>query len=122
MSRRKRAAAERRGRLAEWAAAGMLMLKGYRLIAHRARTPYGEVDLAALHRGVLVIVEVKARPKLSLGLEAVGPHQRRRLEQAAVALAARWRLSALPIRFDVVVVRPWAWPDHVHGAWLEGDR
>jgi putative endonuclease len=39
--------AERRGRAAEWAAMLFLLCKGYRILGHRLRTPYGEVDLAA---------------------------------------------------------------------------
>jgi len=38
-----------------------LMAKGSRLLAHRARTPFGEVDLAAVKGRTLAVVEVKAR-------------------------------------------------------------
>lgn len=113
----RRRAAERRGRWAEWLAGAWLMAKGYRLLAHRARTPFGEVDLAALKRDLLVIVEVKARPDTRSALEAVTDRQRRRLAHAAVILAHRWRLARLRIRFDIVVVRPFRWPLHVLDAW-----
>jgi len=93
------------------------MAKGYRLLAHRARTPFGEVDLAALKRGRLVIVEVKARRDARAALETVTPRQQRRLAHAAVTLAQRWNLAQLRIRFDVVVVRPFQWPLHVRDAW-----
>ena len=80
MSRRK---AERRGRIAEWAAMAYLMCKGYRILGHRLRTPYGEVDVAAWKDGVLVIVEVKARATYDAGAYAVTPraqtaHRQRR--------------------------------------------
>ncbi|MDX2237596.1 MAG: YraN family protein [Hyphomonadaceae bacterium] len=109
--------AERSGRLAEWAAAFWLMAKGYRLLGRRLRTPFGEVDLAFWKGGVLVIVEVKRRRRITAGLEAVGPHQQGRLARAALALAQRWRLSRAPIRFDVVVVGAGALPHHVRAAW-----
>lgn len=67
MSDRRRAA-ERRGRRGEGSAALWLSLKGYRILASRVRTPFGGIDLVALRRGVLVIVEVKARPTLAAGL------------------------------------------------------
>ncbi len=85
-SRRK---AERRGRFAETLAALWLLSKGYRILAQRARTPYGEVDIAAMKDGVLVIVEVKARPSLEAGVFAVSLKQRGRLIRAGQDLARR---------------------------------
>jgi putative endonuclease len=114
-----RRAADRRGRFAEWLAAAWLLAKGYRLLALRARTPYGEVDLAALHNGLLVVVEVKARPDLRRGLDAISAQQKRRLAHAAVTLSQRWRLASRRIRFDIVIVRPWAWPLHIRDAWRD---
>ncbi|MGE3866325.1 MAG: YraN family protein [Hyphomonadaceae bacterium] len=118
-SRRK---AERRGRFAETFAALWLMAKGYRIVARRARTPFGEIDLAALKGGVLAVVEVKARPTLDGGLYAIGPRQRGRLLRAGADLARRLRLPGdAPIRFDVVVVQPWRWPAHLRSAFREDD-
>lgn len=111
-----RRAAERRGRGAELLAALWLTAKGYRILGQRQRTPFGEVDIAALRKGVLVIVEVKARNTRDAGLYAVTPMQRERIGRAASVLAGRWRLNALPIRFDVVVIGA-GWPQHVRGAW-----
>lgn len=113
MSRQK---AERRGRVAEWAAMLFLMAKGYRILGHRCRTPYGEVDLAAWKSGVLVVVEVKARKTFEAGMYAVTPMAQDRIARAAVALAGRWRLSHAPIRFDVIVVGA-GWPKHQRAAW-----
>lgn len=111
-----RRAAERRGRVAETIAALWLMAKGYRILGQRLRTPFGEVDLAALRKGVLVIVEVKARATRDLGLYAVTSTAQDRIARAATVLAGRWRMNALPIRFDVVVVGE-GWPKHIPGAW-----
>lgn len=115
--RLRRQAAERRGRAAEWLAGAWLLIKGYRLLAHRARTPFGEVDLAAVKRNLLVIIEVKARPNSRTALEAISERQKRRLGHAALMLARRWRLARLRIRFDVVIIRPFQWPLHVRDAW-----
>lgn len=113
-----RAQAERRGRWAEWQAMFWLMLKGYRVLGHRLRTPHGEVDLAFWKSGVLVIVEVKARKTYEAGVFAVTAAARGRIARAAEALAARWRLQAAPIRFDVVVVGAGWLPRHERGAWF----
>lgn len=112
-----REAAERRGRAAELVAAVWLMAKGYRILAHRARTPFGEVDLAALKGHTLAIVEVKARRTRREGLEAIGLNQRDRIARAGLALMKRYRLAHAAVRLDLVIVRPWAVPIHVRDAW-----
>jgi putative endonuclease len=116
-----RRSAERRGRSAELVAMAWLMLKGYRILARRARTPFGEVDIAALKDGVLAIVEVKARASEQAGQDALSPRQQERLGAAAMALARRWRLEALPIRYDLIIVGagraiPFP-PVHRRGVW-----
>lgn len=118
---RDRRDAERRGRGAETLAALWLLAKGYRILAQRERTPYGEIDIAAFKRGVLVIVEVKARPRFADGVFAVTPKQRGRLLRAAQDLAKRRRLGAVSIRFDLIVREPGRWPRHVRGAWRVDD-
>lgn len=110
--------AERRGRLAEFAAMLFLMAKGYRILGHRLRTPFGEVDVAAWKRGVLVIVEVKARKSYDAGAYALTPGAQDRIARAAGALAGRWRLHAAPIRYDLVVVGAGLLPRHERGAWF----
>jgi putative endonuclease len=96
-----------------------LMCKGYRILGHRLRTPYGEVDVAAWKNGVLVIVEVKARATYDAGAYAVTPMAQQRIARAAQALAGRWRLISAPIRFDLVVVGSGLLPRHERGAWYD---
>lgn len=110
--------AERRGRIAEWLTMFYLMAKGYRILGHRCRTPFGEVDVAAWKGGVLVIIEVKARRTYDDGAYAVTPTAQQRIARAAQALAGRWRLQAAPIRFDLVVVGASWLPMHERGAWF----
>lgn len=112
-----RAKAERRGRIAEWLAMFYLMAKGYRILGHRCRTPFGEVDVAAWKQGVLVIVEVKARSTYAGGAYAVTPTAQQRIARAAQVLAGRWRLANAPIRFDLVVVGASWLPRHERAAW-----
>lgn len=50
-----------RGRLAEFAAAALLVLKGYRILAVRTRGPFGEIDLIAARGRRIAFVEVKQR-------------------------------------------------------------
>lgn len=117
MSRARRAA-ETRGRAAEWMAALYLMAKGYRILGQRLRTPFGEVDLAAWKNRTLIIVEVKARKTIDAGGYAVTPTAQQRIARAADVLAGRWRLTAAPIRFDLVTIGAGLLPHHQRGAWF----
>jgi len=114
----KRREAELRGRAAEWAAMLYLMCKGYRILGHRLRTPYGEVDIAAWKNGVLVVVEVKQRATYDAGAYALTPKSQQRIARAAQALAGRWRLMQAPIRYDLIVVGSGVLPRHERGAWF----
>jgi putative endonuclease len=119
---RNRRIAERRGRSAELVAMAWLMLKGYRILGRRLRTPFGEVDVAALKNGILAIVEVKARSSALAGQDALSPRQQERLGGAALALARRWRLDAAPIRYDLMIIGAGPafarfWPVHRRGVW-----
>ena len=108
------------GRRAEWAAALLLMAKGYRILGMRLRTPQGEVDLAAVRGSILAIVEVKRRRTLEEALMAVGPVQRARLRRAGSALTTRLgRAKPVVVRLDLVALAPGRWPRHIADAWDE---
>lgn len=97
--------AEAAGRDAEAIAAAALALEGWAVLAHRARTPAGEIDLVAERDGLLAFVEVKARPSLSEAALALGARQRARLLAAAECwLAENPGHGARGMRFDVVIV------------------
>jgi len=114
---RERQRHERRGRLAEHAAALWLNAKGYRILARRYRTGAGEIDLIAVRRRLLVFVEVKQRPNEREADIAIGEAQRMRIRSAAdLWLQKRPRLQDHEIRFDVVLILPWRLPRHLAGA------
>src|SRR4029077_435844 len=77
-----RVAAFRTGLSAEARAAAYLMAKGYRILAKRFRTPYGEIDIVAKRRNLLAFVEVKARATLDEAAFAVTPRQQARIIDA----------------------------------------
>jgi putative endonuclease len=97
-----------------------LRLKGYRILARRYRTPVGEVDLIARRGGVLAAIEVKARADFATAVEAVSPRQRRRVTRALTHfVSGRPDLALLAPRFDVMLVAPRRWPQHLIDAWRE---
>lgn len=117
----RRLRAYRRGHRSEWLAAVALMAKGYRILARRHRTKLGEIDLIARRGDLVAIVEVKARPTLAEAMDAVGPHAFRRLEGAADLWLVRQPDHArLSLRFDLVAVLPWRWPQHVENVFQGG--
>ena len=117
--RRARGAAGRvAGRRAEVLAAVWLMLKGYRILGFRLRTPQGEIVLLAQRGGVLAVVEVKRRQTLDLALETVSPAQRDGLRRAGAAIASRRpSLQNLAVRLDLVALAPGRLPIHSPDAW-----
>lgn len=109
---------ERRGRIAERVAIGLLRLKGFRIVGHRVQTTAGEIDLVASRGKLLVIVEVKLRSSHADGLAAISARQQHRLQRAAdIYIAQKKPRSPFDIRFDVITVAPWSLPRHVAGAW-----
>ena len=114
-----RVAAFSLGLSAESRAAAYLVAKGYRIAARRFKTPFGEVDIVARRRGILIFVEVKARNTLDAAAESLLVRQQRRIADAA----AFW-LSLNPqdvgsdIRFDAVLVAPGKIPRHIQAAFL----
>lgn len=119
MKSARRAAAFAFGLSAETRAAWLLRLKGYRILARRAKHPVGEIDLIAKRGNLLAFVEVKARHSAGEAIHAITPNQRRRIERAAEAFVAhRPALSACDWRFDVVAIDGGAvWPHHIADAW-----
>jgi len=116
--RRLGALARSGGRRAEWVALAWLMLKGWRILAFRLKTPQAEIDILALRGPVLAVVEVKSRASLEAALEAVGPDQRDRLRRAGRTLASRRPdLAGRTVRLDLVALAPGRRPRHLADAW-----
>ncbi len=109
----KRRKAERGGRRAESLAAWWLRLKGWTILARRARTPVGEVDLIARRGRILVFVEVKARATETDSALALDDYRLRRVVAAAEALAPRYARPGDDIRVDAVLLTPWKLPRHL---------
>lgn len=64
-------AARASGRAVEVVCALWLMLKGYRLLGFRLRTPMGEIDILVAKGRTIAVVEVKRRADLASALDAV---------------------------------------------------
>jgi putative endonuclease len=108
--RRKR---ERRGRFSELAAAALLLLKGYRILARRHRSAFGEIDLIAVRGRRLAFVEVKRRLTVDAAQAAMTGRQASRIAEAAEQWV--WRHPAFrehEIGLDVVLLVAGRLPRH----------
>jgi putative endonuclease len=112
-----RVAAFRTGISAESRAAAWLMAKGYRILAKRFRTPYGEIDIVARRRNLVAFIEVKARGRLDDAAYAVTPRQQARIIAAAqVWLVAHPEHAEFDLRFDAMLIAPRRLPRHLLAA------
>jgi putative endonuclease len=100
--------AYRRGLFFERIAGFYLRLKGYRLLAQRAKTPFGEVDLLMARGKTLIAVEVKKRRTLYDALMSLSFQQKKRNYQAACFLLTRYsQYGFVGVRFDLIAVGRW---------------
>jgi putative endonuclease len=112
-----RVAAFHTGLSAESRAAAFLIAKGYRILARRFKTPYGEIDVVARRRNLIAFVEVKARASLDDAAWAVTPRQQQRIINAAQAwLMAHPEHAEFEMRFDAMLIAPRSLPRHLLAA------
>ena len=108
-----RQAAEQRGRGAETLACWYLRLKGWRILARRARVRGGEVDIVARRGRMLAFVEVKARATEDAAAFALDAWRLRRVVAAAEQLAPRFMRAGDDVRIDALFIVPGRWPKHL---------
>lgn len=112
--RKERRARNRQGRRSEWIAALSLLLRGYRILGTREKTPLGEIDLIAIRGRRVAFVEVKRRATLEAAESAITDTQRARIRRAAdLWLARNERYRSYDLGFDIVFVIGRRWPRYV---------
>jgi putative endonuclease len=109
--------AEKRGRAAETLACWYLRLRGWRILARRARVPGGEVDIVARRGRTLAFVEVKARTSDAAAAFALDQWRLRRVAVATERLAPRYLRDGDDLRVDAIYIVPGRWPRHLANVW-----
>ena len=100
---------KRIGRTGEQIAAEYLTQKGYQLLDQNYSTRYGEIDLIALDRDVVVFVEVKTRTSNTYGApeDSITPTKIEKMQNTALIwLQAHpdvpddWRMDVIAVFID----------------------
>lgn len=116
-----------KGFLGEYYARFYLRCKGYRCIAHRYKTPVGEVDLLVTKSPIqqakklygnhitLVLVEVKVRRTMHDALYAITNPQKQRYINAGKYIHKKYR--GVNIRYDAVLISGFT-IKHIENAWF----
>ena len=113
----KRVRANRRGARAEVWAAVVLILKGYRILVRRYKTPVGEIDLIARRGRRVAFIEVKQRASFTLCEAAVTEQTRQRVRRAAAWwMAKNAHYSEFDQGFDLIFIASWGLPRHLLNA------
>lgn len=105
------------GTMAEIISIIYLMLKGYRVLTRRFKTPVGEVDIVAKQKKTLVMVEVKARKNKETEEVITSRQMDRIMNAAALFIAKKPEFATFPVRMDLIIIHPWKLPRHIKNAW-----
>lgn len=95
------------GNKGENIAAIYLIKKGYKIIkAPWSALPYGEIDIVAEHKGVLIFIEVKTRQSNDFGFpeEAVDWRKRKKISKLIELYIQNNKLFNAHYRFDVIAI------------------
>lgn len=91
------------GALAESLATEALLKKGYEILERNFANRFGEIDIIAKDKDMLVFVEVKAKKGIDFGFpeEMVTPYKLKRIKNMATIYM---KGKILPCRIDVVAI------------------
>lgn len=118
MTTLKRQAADAAGRRGERYAAAWLERRGWAVLARRAKTKAGEVDLVVRRPGLVAFVEVKVRKTAAELDHAIDEHRLARVAAAAELLMTDYAQAGDDIRVDVILLAPGCLPRHIENAWI----
>lgn len=92
------------GDYGEGVATNYLKSKGYQILKNNYRAKTGEIDIIAMQRDILVIVEVKTRKNASFvtARESVTSKKQNHIRSATRDFLANNKINYKNIRFDVI--------------------
>ncbi len=95
------------GKLGENIAADYLEKEGYRIVQRNYRCVFGEIDIVAIDRNVIVFVEVRSRRSAKYGYpeESVGHSKKMKISKIALNYLKEKQFQDCRARFDVAAVK-----------------
>jgi len=96
------------GREGEELARRFLLSKGYKIVKRNFRTHFGEIDLIAYQKKVLVFIEVRTKTSHNFGApeESISLNKKKKISRLASFYLKAKRLNEIDCRFDVVCITP----------------
>ncbi len=95
-----------KGKAGEDLGEAYLKNKGYKILERNVQSPFGEIDLIAIHQKSLVFIEVKYRHDASFGFPEEAINRRKKTQLIKLA---SWYLTRYPkfpqARFDVLAIQ-----------------
>lgn len=93
------------GKKGEALAVSFLRKKGFKIVEKNYRTVFGEIDIIAKDKQVIVFIEVKTRSDNAFGypFEAVNTRKREKIRKVALSFLKKYKRE-LPVRFDVLSI------------------
>ncbi len=78
---------------------------GFRIIEKNYRTVFGEIDIIAKDKDIIVFIEVKTRADKTFGypFEAVNQKKREKIRKVALSFMKKYK-KEFPARFDVLSI------------------
>lgn len=97
----------RKGRIYEQTAGRYLEQEGLEILRYNYRCPFGEIDIIAREKDILVFCEVKYRFDTRRGnpLEAVDARKQKKVFYTAMHYMAEKGKAEVPCRFDVIGIQ-----------------
>jgi len=93
------------GARGEAAIAAYVQRKGYTILACNYKRPYGEIDIIARERNLLIFIEVKTRTKNYFDAsELITPAKQKRILKTASSYLIEHNYATLACRFDVALI------------------
>ena len=95
-----------KGKEGEAMASKYLQKKGYKILLRNYRTKYGEIDIVAKRKKLIVFVEVKLRKGDSFGkgVDAINEYKIKRIRKTAEYYLFNNKIDDKDVRFDVISI------------------
>lgn len=95
-----------RGKSGEELAKDFLVSQGYSILDTNYQNKIGEIDIIAMHRNILVFVEVKTRTSVNFGyaFEAVNTRKQRKIINTSLVYVKYKGYTNTQLRYDIIEV------------------